>query len=89
MDDFEDLGETLNVRIETPQGRIPLVISREAMEDHFGAGKLVPGAVAEDFSLAKAFARHEEQITAKAIERMQPGEVYNRDNPLRLRTADF
>ncbi|MCX2864602.1 hypothetical protein OOZ63_22480 [Paucibacter sp. PLA-PC-4] len=76
------MDETLNVRIATAQGAIPLVISREALEDHFGAG-------AGAYSLIDAFKKHEDVITARALARMVEGETYSRENPLKLGTGDF
>ena len=88
MNEAEDQGETLSISIQTADGRVPVVISREAMEDHFGADKLPPGAGASP-SLVQAYHRHEDAINAKAIAKMEPGVAYTRDSPLRLRTGDF
>jgi hypothetical protein len=53
---------------------------REAMEDHFGAG---PG----EKGLAEAYLQHGETINAKVLELAPAGDVYSKENPLKL--GDF
>lgn len=85
MEEFVNLndeGEWLTFRIAAPGGTLPVKVSREAMDDHFGAGQ-------EQGGMAQAFVRHQAAIEAKAMSKVQPGAVYTPGRPLELHTADF
>ncbi len=77
-----DHGEWLSFGISHEGRIIPVKISREAMEDHFGA-------VQEPDSLKKAYALDAEMIHARAADMIVAGVVYTQDNPLVLKTEDF
>jgi hypothetical protein len=79
---LEDKGSWLTFRVTRGGSSIPVRITREAMEDHFEAGK-------GEKSLAEAYLRHSETINAKALELAPSGDMYSTENPLRLSTADF
>lgn len=85
MDPFlniEDHGEWLSFEVPHAGGAIPARISREAMEDHFGAGQ-GPDALKNAYSLDA------EMINARAVDFILPGVTYTRDSPLVLKTEDF
>ncbi|HEX2010267.1 MAG TPA: DUF1488 family protein [Roseateles sp.] len=77
-----DHGEWLNFRAPYDGGTIPVLISREALEDHFGADH-------RNNDLVRAFLAHDARIVAKALERASEGGVYTDENPLRLTSGDF
>lgn len=81
---IEDRGRSLFVRVTRPGGRgsVPAVISREALEDHFGAGD-------GDKDLASAYLAHQEAINAKVFEFDPLGSVYTTDYPMLLGANDF
>ncbi|MDM0032195.1 hypothetical protein QTI33_08615 [Variovorax sp. J22P271] len=79
---LEDRGGWLTFRVSRAGGSIPVRATREAMEDHFGAG---PG----DKDLAAAYLQHSESINAKVLELAPAGNVYSTANPLKLSTGDF
>jgi hypothetical protein len=79
---LEDKGGWLTFRVTRAGGSIPVRITRETMEDHFGAG---PG----DKGLAEAYLQHGETINAKVLELAPAGDVYSTENPLKLSTGDF
>lgn len=78
-----EINDTLNIRVPFEGRNIPVVISREAMEDHFDAA---PGGSDE---LIKAYAKNSTVINARVLLRAMPGTPYNRVNPLVIHTADF
>lgn len=78
---LEDLGESLNFRMQH-EGKTAVVrISREAMEDHFGAE---PGTTLAMAYLANPGAVHD-RVRAKLV----PGIHYTRMAPLVIRTDDL
>ncbi|MDM0085552.1 hypothetical protein QTI17_33680 [Variovorax sp. J31P179] len=79
---LEDKGGWLSFRVARAGGSIPVRATREAMEDHFGAG---PG----EKGLAEAYLRHSQAINAKVLELAPAGDVYSTENPLKLSTGDF
>lgn len=78
----EDHGEWLSFRMPVTGGSIPVRVSREALEDHFGANSVTGG-------LLGAYARNDELIHELARRRIVPGVVYSHETPLVLRTSDF
>lgn len=84
LSNAEDHGEWLNIRVQMEDGSstVPVKISREAMEDHFGAGEGGHG-------LALAYRKHQQVIHTKVLQKMQISVAYNIDHPIELRTADF
>lgn len=78
----EEHDEWLGFDLPCADGSIPARISREAMEEHFGAGQ-GPG------SLKAAYALDAEMINARAIDFILPGVTYTRDSPLVLKAEDF
>ncbi len=80
--DVEDHGEWLNFAMLHTGVKIPARISREAMEEHFGALQ-GPG------SLKKAYELDAEMIHARAVDMMVAGVSYTADSPLVLKTEDF
>lgn len=82
-ENLEDKGGCLTVRVRRPGGgSVPVRIAREAMEDHFGAGR-------GEKSLADAFIAHREAILAKVAELAPSGDLYTTENPMRLDVDDF
>ena len=79
---LEDKGGWLTFRVTRATGSIPVRITREAMENHFGAG---PG----EKGLAEAYRQHSVTINAKALELAPSGDLYSTENPLKLSTGDF
>ncbi|HYW57320.1 MAG TPA: hypothetical protein VE934_10185 [Polaromonas sp.] len=80
--DVEDHGEWLNFSMLHAGVKIPVRISRGAMEDHFGA-------MQGPDSLKKAYELDAEMIHARALDVMVAGVTYTADNPLLLKTEDF
>ncbi len=78
----EDHGQWLSFEVPHAGGFIPARISREAMEEHFGAGQ-GPGSLKESYALDA------EMINARAADFIIDGVTYTRDSPLVLNTADF
>jgi hypothetical protein len=78
---IEDHGEWLNFRVQIDGQTVPVRITKEAIDDHFG--------VCGDEPLAQSYARHSEEINAIAISKVTQGSVYTREHPLILRTADL
>jgi len=78
----EDHGEWLSFGISHAGQTIPVRISREAMEEFFGA-------VAGPDSLKKAYELDAEMIHARAADLVVPGVNYTLDNPLVLKVEDF
>lgn len=78
----EDHGEWLSFEVPYSGGAVPARISREAMEEHFGAGQ-GPG------SLKAAYTLDAEMIKARAGDFILPGVSYTPDSPLVLKTEDF
>jgi hypothetical protein len=79
---LEDKGGWLTFRVTRAARSIPVRITREAMEDHFGAG---PG----EKGLAEAYLQYSVTINAKVLELAPSGDVYSTENPLKLSTGDF
>lgn len=79
---IEDHGEWLSFGLSHAGGTIPVRISREAMEEFFGA---VPGPD----SLKKAYEQDAEMIHARAADMVVAGVSYTPDNPLVLKMEDF
>jgi hypothetical protein len=82
VSDAEDHGEWLNIRVPDGSREIVARVSREAMEDHFGAGA-GPG------SLVVAYRAHEAAIHARVRQRAHSGLQYTAAAPLVLKTQDF
>ncbi|MEO7886938.1 MAG: hypothetical protein ABIR76_09360 [Polaromonas sp.] len=80
--DVEDHGDWLGFGLPHAGTTIPVRISREAMEEYFGA-------VQEPESLKKAYARDAQMIQARAADLVVPGVSYTADNPLVLNMEDF
>ena len=78
----EDHGEWLSFGLSHAGSTIPVRISREAMEEFFGA-------VPEPDSLKKAYERDAEMIHARAADMVVAGMAYTPDNPLVLGMEDF
>ena len=78
----EDHGEWLSFGLSHAGSTIPVRISREAMEEFFGA-------VPEPDSLKKAYERDAEMIHARAADLVVAGVNYTPDNPLTLKMEDF
>jgi hypothetical protein len=78
----EDHGEWLSFSLPHAGTTIPVRISREAMEEFFGA---VPGPN----SLKKACEQDAEMIHARAVDLVVAGTRYTPDNPLLLSVEDF
>lgn len=78
----EDHGDWLSFGLSHAGTTIPVRISREAMEEFFGA-------VPEPESLKKAYARDAEMIHARAADMVVAGVNYTPDNPLILKMEDF
>jgi hypothetical protein len=78
----EDHGDWLSFGLPHAGSTIPVRISREAMEEFFGA-------VPEPGSLQKAYARDAEMIHARAADLVVAGVNYTPDNPLVLKMEDF
>ena len=78
----EDHGEWLGFGLSHAGSTIPVRISREAMEEFFGAG---PGPD----SLKKAYEQDAEMIHARAADLVLAGVNYTTDNPLMLKMEDF
>lgn len=80
---LEDRGATLFVRVKRADGgSIPVVMTREALEIHFGAEK-------GEKSLAQAYLAHRGTINAKALELDPAGGLYTDSNPMLLGAGDF
>ncbi|MFS2032483.1 hypothetical protein ACEN8I_00510 [Polaromonas sp. CT11-55] len=77
----EDHGEWLSFGISHAGQAIPVKISREVMQEFFGAA---PGD-----SLKKAYELDAEMIHARAADLVVAGTNYTPDNPLVLRMEDF
>ncbi|SDN12484.1 hypothetical protein [Polaromonas sp. JS666] len=77
----EDHGEWLSFGISHAGQAIPVKISREVMQEFFGAA---PGD-----SLKKAYELDAEMIHARAADLVVVGTNYTPDNPLVLRMEDF
>ena len=80
--DVEDHGEWLGFGMSHAGVKIPVKISRGAMEEHFGA-------LQGPDSLKKAYELDAEMIHARAVDLMVAGVTYTRDNPLVLKAEDF
>lgn len=78
----EDHGEWLSFGLSYAGSIIPVRISREAMEEFFGA---VPGPD----SLKKAYEQDAEMIHARAADLVVAGVSYTPENPLVLKMEDF
>jgi hypothetical protein len=78
----EDHGDWLSFGLSHAGSTIPVRISREAMEEFFGA-------VPEPDSLKKAYERDAEMIHARAADMVVAGVNYTADNPLILKMEDF
>ena len=78
----EDHGEWLGFGLSYAGTTIPVRISREAMEEFFGA---VPGPGA----LKKAYEQDAEMIHARAADMVMAGKSYTPENPLVLGMEDF
>lgn len=78
----EDHGEWLSFGLSHAGTTIPVRISREAMEEFFGAE---PGPD----SLKKAYEQDAEMIHARAADLVVAGVSYTTDNPLMLKMEDF
>jgi hypothetical protein len=78
----EDHGEWLSFGLSHGGTTIPVRISREAMEEFFGA---VPGPG----SLKKAYEQDAEMIHARAADMVVAGVSYTPENPLVLKMEDF
>jgi hypothetical protein len=78
----EDHGEWLSFGLSHAGTTIPVRISREAMQEFFGAG---PGPD----SLKKAYEQDAEMIHARAADLVVAGVSYTTDNPLMLKMEDF
>lgn len=76
--DVEDHGEWLNFRVDG----VPVQVSREAMEDHFGAGEGTG-------SLVTAFRIRQAEIVVRVREVLAKGGEYTQQSPLLMRTSDF
>jgi hypothetical protein len=77
----EDHGEWFNFRLLLGDTELPVRISREAMEDHFGA---------EAFeSLVHAYRHHAEQLHVRLAALVVPGVEYTREQPLVVHTKDL
>lgn len=86
MEEFLDPreeGDTLNIRVMFEGRTIPVVISREAMQDHFGAEENGPK------SLVSAYAASAQAIDATVLTCAVPGHAYSRSNPLVIHTKDL
>jgi len=77
----EDHGDWLSFGISHAGQAIPVKISREVMEEFFGAA---PGD-----ALKKAYELDAEMIHARAADLVVAGVNYTPDNPLVLRMEDF
>ncbi|MEO8023426.1 hypothetical protein [Polaromonas sp.] len=80
--DVIDHGDWLSFGISHAGSIIPVKISREAMEEHFGASK-------GPDSLKSAYALDAEMIHARAADMIVAGVAYTPDNPLVLKAEDF
>jgi hypothetical protein len=80
--DVEDHGDWLNFGMSHAGMKIPVRISRQAMEEHFGAGQ-------GPDSLKKAYALDAEMIHARAVDLMVAGTTYTPEQPLVLNAEDF
>lgn len=78
----EDHGEWLNFRVQVGNQSVPVRITREAIDDHFGDPS-------EKLPLEQIYARKSDEINAFAKSKMVGGTAYTRDQPLILKTADF
>lgn len=80
---LEDRGDRLFVRVKrSTGGSVPVTISREALEDRFGAG---PGSN----DLVQAYIAHQEIINAKVAELDPAGNLYTDSFPMLLGAVDF
>ena len=78
----EDHGEWLSFGLLHAGTTIPVRISREAMEEFFGA-------VTGPDSLKKAYEQDAEMIHARAADMVVAGVSYTPENPLVLKMEDF
>jgi hypothetical protein len=78
----EDHGEWLSFGISHAGQTIPVRISREAMEEFFGAEQ-------GPDTLKKAYELDAEMIHARAADMVVAGVNYTPDNPLVLKMEDF
>jgi len=86
MDEFlnpREKDDMLNIRVMFEGRTIPVLISREAMSDHFGAEGNGPG------ELVKAYVANSKEIDDKVLTRAVPGQAYDRNNPLVIHTKDL
>jgi hypothetical protein len=76
-------GDMLNIRVMFEGRTIPVLISREAMSDHFGAEGNGPG------ELVRAYVADSQSIDARVLTRAVPGQPYGPSNPLVIHTKDL
>jgi len=84
VSDVEAQGQWLkiNFRKSRISNLVPVRITREALEVHFGA-------TADSVSLVLAYTENRQAIDAKVKAKMKPGVIYTLAQPLELRTEDF
>ena len=77
-----DTGETLSFRMVHHGLWIPVVISREALEAHFGE-------LAGNLALIDAYRTKANEIEERVRPLIRLGVPYSRSNPLRVSTAEL
>jgi hypothetical protein len=86
MDEFSNPREKddmLNIRVMFEGKAIPVLISREAMQDHFGSERSSPEG------LVKAYWANSKEVDRKVLACAVPGKAYGRDNPLIIFTKNL
>jgi hypothetical protein len=82
FDDVQDHGAWLSFSMTHAGTKVAVRVSREAMEEHFGAGQ-------GPDTLKQAYALDAEMIHARAADQIVAGVAYTQDHPLMLGMADF
>lgn len=77
----EDHGESLNFRLPLGEHHVPIRISREAMEDHFGAASFE--------TLAHAYRHHAEQIHLRVAPLAGQTPDFTTEHPLVVHSRDL
>ena len=79
-----DLGESLDFRLPFKGGFIPVRISRQAMQDHFGAKETGGG-----MALSTAYLANPGKVHERVAPRVNEGASYSSDYPLLISTRDI
>lgn len=74
-------GETLNFRLPHEDGTAVVLISFEAVDDHFG--------IQPSETLLQAFHRHEAEILTKVSQKLRRGVRYTSEAPLCIGSGDL